>query len=230
MPQPFWDTGATVNGGSGTIATGNDGKTSALFVVAGGNTDCLLPDVSSGGSRLPDRWAFDVIYMAGLRVPGLCDVKVKRAHRLDRRCANGVDGGAMTSLGYNPAEVTIKLRMWTPQQLLDFQAITIDSIQPRPGKAMARPVAVQVEYPSLGMWGIKSLFVVSIAGPERTSIPQLWETTLTCDELSPLTAVAVATQRGGGVATNANAITGSKGTPVPKSAPSASINSPTTGQ
>jgi hypothetical protein len=196
--------------------------------VVGGNIDCLLPDVSVV-NVLPDRWNWEVIYLAGQRVPGLVDVEFRRAHRIDRRAANGADGEAITSLGYKAADIIVKVRMWTPQQLADFQAITIPAVQPRPGKVNARPVSVSVDYPSLAMWGIFKLFVVEVAGPKRSSTPQLWEVTLTATEISPLVATSTATQKSGGVASAPNVLSGKPPFP-PQTTPSQRINTPTLGQ
>lgn len=211
MAQPFWDTGST---------------TYASFTV-GGNTDSLLPDVIAQ-NLLPERWAWDVIYMAGKRVPGLAEVKMKRASRVDKRGSNGSSGMAMTSLGYSPAEITIKIRLWTTQQLADLQSITIPSIQPHPGKSRV-PKTIEVQYPSLSMWGVKSLYVVGIAGPEKTSTPQLWEVTFTCDELSPLVAVGSTKQIGGGTINDSNAVSGGGAGAGILARPSDRLNNPTPG-
>lgn len=206
MPLPFWDAGA----------------------VVGRNIDCLLPDVSVQ-DRLPSRWDWEVIYMAGRRVPGLCEVEFKREHRIDKRAANGVDYQSITSLGYNGADVQIKIRMWTPQQWIDFQAITVPSIQPRPGKPNARPKAVKTEHPALAVWGTKSLFVTHVGGPKPTNIPQAREILITCSDVAPQVQVGTATQKGGGVSSEPNKFTGQPAKPSAPP-PSASINTPTPGQ
>jgi hypothetical protein len=228
MTQQFWDPAgagvATNLNPTGYAQVGANGrlqlKQASLNVNGGvsymGGILTLLPDVSVQ-NLLPDQWAWDVIYLAFNRVPGLVDVKMKRGHRTAQNKANGADGAQLVSLGYNPAEVTIKIRMWTPQQLRDFETITIPTVQPRPGKAGARPVPVVVDYPSLAMWGINKLFITDIAGPERTSTPQVWEVTLTASELSPVVTTGVVQQKG----------TGPGG--LPTSQPATPQNSPSAG-
>lgn len=193
MPVSFWDAGEI----PGTFWDPTGGR--------GGNFDCLLPDVSQI-NRLPAFWDWEVIYMADRRVPGLVQVKFKRAHRVDKKAAGGADNQTITSLGYNGAEVNIELRLWTPQQLVDYQNFTIPSIQPAPGKANARPKSVKVAYPSLAMYGVRSLFVTEIAGPEPTHIPQLWKVAIVATQTEPMAQVGTTTQKGGGVATAPNTL------------------------
>lgn len=203
MPQPFWDIGVDIGRG----------------------IDCLLPDVSVQ-NVLPPFWSWKVIYMAGRRVPGLCHVTFKRAHRVDKRAASGTDNPTVTSLGYDGAEVIIEIRLWTPQQLIDYQAITIPSVQPAPGKAGARPKSVKVSYPSLSMYGVKSLFVTEIAGPEPTSTHGVWKVVLTATQTEPMNPAGSVTQKGGGVSTAPNVYPGQPAKP-PSAPPSESNNNPT---
>lgn len=203
MPQPFWDPGAQ-------------------------NVTCFLPDVSQQ-EVLPDRWNWDVIYLAGRRVPGLVEVDFKREHRANKRLASGVDGTSVTSLGYNGADIVVRIRLWTPQQWLDFQTITIPSVQPRPGKASVRPVSITADYPSLATWGCFRLFVLHVDGPKKCEVHGARDIILSCSDTSPQVAVGVATQKGAGVATEKNAITGTSG-PTSTAAPSKTTNTPKLGQ
>jgi hypothetical protein len=199
MTQPFWDSGVTTGNAVVGVTFDGAGQPTTKFVALSGNTDCLLPDVSIL-NILTDRWNWDVIYIACQRLPGLCEVEFGREHRVDKRSAIGNDGTQITSLGYKAADITIKTRIWTPQQLRDFETITIPTIQPRPGKAHARPTAVVVDYPSLAMWGIFSLFVTKVAGPKKTGTPGVWEITITASEVSPLVPVGTTTAKGGSIA------------------------------
>ena len=216
MGQPFWDAGATPGFGlQAQFVTTIDpatGKATGAIISASGNNDCLLPDIAFQ-EQLKAPWAWDVIYLAGRRAPGLAVVKFGREHRVNAREANGADGAQTTSLGYRTADIDIKLRLWTPQQLADFESITIPSIQPRPGKPGAGPRSVQVQYPSLAMWGITKLFVTKVSGPVPSSVPQLWEVSITATEINPLKQMGTATQKSGGVAVIPNQATGAKAPP-----------------
>lgn len=211
MPLPFWDSEARNAGVQGV-----------------GGLTCLLPDVSVQ-DELPERWDWDVIYLDDHRVPGLVKVDFKRAHRTAIRRANGMDNDSVTSLGYSGAEITIRIRMWMPQQWLDFQRITIPSVQPRPGKQSVRPKSVAAEYPSLAAWGCHQVFVLHVDGPKECEVPGARDIILTCSDTSPQVPVGTATQKGGGVSTERNAITGAQ-TPTPTAAPSTMINTPQLGQ
>jgi hypothetical protein len=211
MPLPFWDSQARDGGVQGF-----------------GGLICFLPDVSVQ-PLLGSRWAWDVIYLDDLRVPGLVKVDFKRRHRVDIRRANGVDGQSVTSLGYNGANITVRVRLWTPQQWIDFQRFTIPSVQPRPGKVKVRPKSVAVDYPSLAAWGCHQLFVIDVDGPRECEVHGARDIILSCSDTSPQVAVPTTTQKGGGVSTEKNAITGTSG-PTPAAAPSKTINTPKLGQ
>jgi hypothetical protein len=230
VTQPFWDSGVTTGTAIAPLPVAGQPLWAPPLVqplFLAGNTDCLLPDVSIQ-NRVDDRWSWDVIYLRSLRVPGLAEVDHGREHRIHKRSAIGNDGTQITSLGYKAADITIKVRLWTPQQLRDFEMITIPSVQPRPGKAQLRPQAVQVEYPSLSMWGISNLFVTKVVGPKKTGTVGVWEVTLTATEVTQLVAVGTTTARGGSIAQQPNVAN----QPTPASPPSQTnyVLAPTLGQ
>lgn len=178
---PFWDPG-----GAGAITYLDPGNTPGLAggVYYKGGIESLLPNVGVLND-LGEQWAWDVIYLGSKRVPGLADVKARRKHRVASSEANGMDNSNLISLGYSPAEVAIKIRLWTPQQLDDFQ-LTLQEILPVPGKAAIRPAALQVQHPALKLLHVQLLFVTEVSAPEKSGIPQVWEATITATDLRPI--------------------------------------------
>lgn len=203
MPIPFWISGVSVGNG----------------------IDCLLPDIAQG---LPDSMIWQVVFMAGKRVPGLAQVKFKRGHRVDKRTASGMAGQSMVALGYNPSEINIKITLWTPQQWIDFQTVTVPSVQPHPGKANALPKSVEVRHPSLGVWGAKQFFVLNVEGPVKGSVNGTMEITFDCSDTSPLTSAPVNKPAGAGLASAPNSFT-SQSTKPPGVPPSVANNNPNQG-
>ncbi len=62
-----------------------------------------------------DRW--DTVYFDGEDLPGIAEVDVVAARKIDSRSPPGGNGARLVDKGYQPGKVTIRLRIWEREQL-----------------------------------------------------------------------------------------------------------------
>jgi hypothetical protein len=58
----------------------------------------------------------DKVFFGQLPTPGVADVEAKRERKIDVKDSPGVDGCTTTIHGIKPADITIRLLIWTPEQ------------------------------------------------------------------------------------------------------------------
>lgn len=103
-------------------------------------------------------WHFVVI--AGRRTPGVCDVSdAERTYKWDVKSGPGTQGETATYQGFGLAKFKIRLRMWTPEQIAEW-----DELRPLLKYDAGRKSveAVDVTYPSLTDQDIFAAVVESI--------------------------------------------------------------------
>lgn len=71
-------------------------------------TGCTGPTIATS--------LFDKVFFGTVPTPGVAEVDAKRERKCDTKDSAGVDGGTTTIHGIKPAEITIKLLIWTPEQ------------------------------------------------------------------------------------------------------------------
>lgn len=133
MADDFWDPGLPVPAG----AVNPNGYEGALFAT--------------------NRW--ETVIIGGNQLPGLCEVDAKPKKRHDKRGAAGEDGTSTTMHGYEGAEVTVSVRIWTPQQWTEFKRVRA-LFWPAFGKGNSP--SFDIDHPDLANLGIKSVKVVEV--------------------------------------------------------------------
>lgn len=161
MAVPFWSNATAIEAGA----------------VA--RTATERGDVSVGGSTLLGDW--DSIYLAGLFIPGKCDVGGSVSQRLDVKDAPERDGSSITLLGRQLARVEVTARLWTAEHLAAWEQI-VALVQPLHGKRQPDPL--DVFYPSLELHGIRSIVVETISLLRETQ-PGIFEATISAVEWHP---------------------------------------------
>lgn len=77
----------------------------------------------------PDSW--DAVYLAGVRIPGLCTVGGKGfEQRVDKKKTAGKHGAKITRTGNECADIDITVRMWTQEHLTAFEQL-LKAVKPR---------------------------------------------------------------------------------------------------
>lgn len=132
----------------------------------------------------PGSW--DTVIIKGLRFPGIARVSGKVAIRKDRRKVPGAHGAKQTFLGYEPAEVSIELRMWTADHWENFQRLAQD-VRPKPNQKA--PQAFDISHPALAVYGIKAVEFLDAGFPEPAEACDIFKVTLKAIEfMDPATA------------------------------------------
>jgi hypothetical protein len=67
------------------------------------------------------------------QTPGICEVTCVKMRDVDKKKKKGSDGARITLAGLEPAEVDLKNKIWTPQQLVELDILR-DIIFPGPQK------------------------------------------------------------------------------------------------
>lgn len=71
-------------------------------------TGCTGPTIATS--------LFDKVFFGSLPTPGVAEVDAKRERKVDEKDTPGVDGATVTIHGLKPADVTVRLLIWTPDQ------------------------------------------------------------------------------------------------------------------
>lgn len=105
---------------------------------------------------------YDRVVMAGFEFPGVCTVDAELRRKLDKKAPKGTDGATITDDGEDQAPVEIEVRLYTREDWQRFELI-VPFISPKtPGKR----VAVAIDYPTLALFGINTVYVESVSVPK----------------------------------------------------------------
>lgn len=172
LPPPVQQRGKT-NGPLGARSSGAVGDQNQVFLdlSAGAQARTKLEAMPFWGDS-PRSW--DVVVINGLRMPGLVKVTGRIAMRKDRKVVPGTNGVRSTHLGYEPAEITFKLRMWTPDHWEAFETWLAPAVRPRPNTGA--PKAYDIAHPALAVYGIKSVEFIDASLPYQSAdAPDVYE-------------------------------------------------------
>lgn len=166
---PFWDQPALVP---------NDGPGGVSRLIAQG-IFTALPE--SANDPWPDYLSpWDTIKLAGMRAPGVPRVHGGRGKRFHPQVTPGLNGHVPNFYGYDCAEFTIKLTIWTPAQwawLYDLVSLVMP-----PPSSKIQPVAIKVDYPSLRLLNIYDCYVIRVAIPDLHEEKQIVTIEIPCVE------------------------------------------------
>jgi hypothetical protein len=117
-------------------------------------------------------------------LPGISTVRGSFKQKWDKRHVSGANGKTFTSLGYDPADIEIKVELWEPEHLVTYSAV-LARLKPKIKKrlremtkqeqdalAKARKTkghedAVVVEHPALAMLQVRTCIILSISVPQH---------------------------------------------------------------
>lgn len=146
-----------------------------------------IPD---NGRASPDVW--ERVWLGGDYLPGVARVSGRVGRKLDIKKGPN-DGATFTDLGYEPARVEIRLKLWSQRQL-DEWATYVRLLHPRRQGREKGPVPLDIKFPPINMHGIKSVYVETI-GFLEPSDPGVWETSLSLIEFFPMKAATAKTHK-----------------------------------
>ncbi len=126
--------------------------------------------------------AWDVLVIGNETLPGVAIVTGGRRQKLDRKDSPGTDSSTITQLGREPAQIEVRLVMWTPEQLAQWVRIA-KVLHPPFGKGMGKPY--DVYHPGLAALSIWSLILVDIGVTAPGGQPGVYESRLRFIEFAP---------------------------------------------
>lgn len=140
------------------------------------------------GADYPSNNSWDVAFLDGDPLPGLCDVKGLAQLRVDTSGAKGSNGANLKILGYLPGPFELLVKTWTPGQeeiLQDF----IDRVwnQPRLDKSptAALKKARPISHPKLARYNIAYCVIQGVTLPEPGPEAGTMVTRFKCNEARP---------------------------------------------
>lgn len=136
---------------------------------------------------------WEVVFLAGVPVPGLCKVKAAPTIKFDKKKPTGENGLTITGQGYLPGPVEIEVMIWTAQQWTFFQEIA-DLIWVQPKRGGFR-TAIDIRYPGTDLWKITSVVVEGVSVPEDGPVPQSKVIKIKAFEFLPPTGPATQTPK-----------------------------------
>jgi hypothetical protein len=108
---------------------------------------------------------YDYCWLAGMPTPGLVEVTGgDRKHKWDKKEAKGSSGATITSQGAEPAEPTMKVRLWFDREnnINHFWLWDLN-IKPILEAALEGKTAIDIYHPSLAANGINSVVVQEVS-------------------------------------------------------------------
>lgn len=102
--------------------------------------------------------AWDTVFIGGRKVPGICRVQGKVARRHERKKISGKHGATFAFTGEDPTEISIKVQVWTQEQLGQYAELMrfLRTLKPRQEKVVVGYENVVVPEDSGGFstaWG-----------------------------------------------------------------------------
>lgn len=134
----------------------------------------------------PSPW--DFVTLGSVVFPGVCTVSATPSKRLDNKQAAGRDGATPTFVGYSPAQVEIKCKVWTGPQWEALQEV-IAGIWPTAEGAKTATTyneSMAIDHPALAALRITKVVVQSITAPSTAERGTL-SITVRCLEFVPPT-------------------------------------------
>lgn len=124
-----------------------------------------------GSNFSDDPW--DVVFIGGDPLPGICEVKGIAQLEVDKKKAKGANGSTITVSGYQPGPFEVSVTVWTSDQW-DFLQAWIDKFwieqqAARPLKTKIPPVAFDIDHPGCALLGIRTCVIEGISMPEAGS-------------------------------------------------------------
>ncbi len=130
----------------------------------------------TGATYAANPW--DTVKLAGKPLPGICEIEIKKNRDVDKKKAAGSDGARITLHGMEPGAATIKVTIWTPEQLRVFQSMWTEFFPgdnkrpPKYPKGKPYPPALDISHPACNMHNVRSVVIVGGDGPTPGSVPK----------------------------------------------------------
>ena len=129
----------------------------------------------------PEQW--DKVTLQGVQLPGIATVEHVLGRKQDVQSPPGSDGANIRDKGYEPARITITLRLWTRD---DFNALDQSNLAAILQAGRQR-VPLSIVHPVLNQDGIRQVIFSSKTGLKPSAMKGMWEVQLTFYQHKPPT-------------------------------------------
>ncbi len=114
----------------------------------------------------PERTLWDIVYLDGTALPGVCTCKINATRAIETVHEKGKDGVSQKDNGYKGALVEIGITIWKEEQLVELNK-QIPDFHPRKTGAASGPVSL--EHPTALLLGVTGIRITKINVPTPTS-------------------------------------------------------------
>jgi len=167
-------------------------NTFGLEVGVGTNLRRDVPfwaEVPAAGALTPSNVqlpAWDVVFLAGEQLPGLCVVTGRQGKRFDVKKTKGSSFATLTHQGQDPAEVKVVERIWTRQQLHALWRIMPILQLSSTSLADGSIQAMEIRHPAVDLMGISAVVLRTVDLPHASAQKGVFEVTYDLLEYRPM--------------------------------------------
>lgn len=108
---------------------------------------------------------YDKVYLGGLEVPGISDLKTSIVNSIDIQKSKGKSGSKIKYNGTELANITVTATIWMPGHITKYQQL-LGLIQPGAAKKGLQPNIVPIQHPLAAALGILKVIVKEISSLE----------------------------------------------------------------
>jgi len=130
----------------------------------------------------PQQW--DTVTLQGVDLPGIAKVTGKLGRKIDVNSPPGADGATLRDKGYDPARISVTLRMWTPEQFNSWEQTNLSLVAIR---QQSQRTALEIVHPALNNLGVRRVYLETIGVLHEGGTRGVYETELTFIQFLPPT-------------------------------------------
>ena len=136
---------------------------------------------------------WDRVILGQFILPGIVDVHEPVLEEVvDVKKPTGGSGAVVTFLGPAPVSFDIVMTLHTSAQWDAFKTMA-PQIRPLAGKGARK--AFDIIHPKVNVWGVKSVLLVKMRGPQQGSVKGTYQVTLSCIEFTALPKTSIVTPK-----------------------------------
>jgi len=139
----------------------------------------------------PEVW--DRVILGPFILPGVVDVHEPMLEEVvDVKKPTGGSGAVVTFLGPAPVSFDIVMTLYNAAHWEDFKIIA-PQLRPLAGKGARK--AYGIIHPKINVWGVTSVLLVKMKGPQQGSVKGTYQVTLSCLEFTALPKTSIVTPK-----------------------------------
>lgn len=125
-----------------------------------------MPSAPFWGGDTIEESAWNFCWLGEDLLPGIVEVTCPKTRSVDVKKQKGTDGAELEDTGYEPAKVTIKLKITDAEQWEAWLAV-LPKIDPQKPGGLRQPLAIL--HPEPNSMGVTTVYVTTISGDPPTA-------------------------------------------------------------